>query len=352
MNPLGFAYSSLEGVDAFAKPGAVIVTGRGNRMDDAFQAARRKGVELWAYWNCKELPNNLKNPQDQFQFLLPNGALPPVWPYKDKNGRDRESGYNAKLLDIRPGSAWLKHIIPRTGELIELHKHDGLMLDTMGTRPWSKTKTVNGVVVPGADWDTWSVEEQELWTKSAVNLAREIAAEARRHTPMVKLVHNNLWANVLPKTHPAYAIAPEGEKYCNGVMLENTSGDLPSDFHKAYAGRTFGLLPRRVPVVDTTDADALAWSKVPGVTHVCSVEKAVGETYAKITPAIVAYDGPDAPPPDDEVAKLRAQVIELTAQSAANAKLASDATARADKTQIEVERLKSKLSKIDAELHA
>lgn len=320
MNPAGFAYSpptvngELQDVLTWSKSpgGGIMVTGRGNRMHPSFQKARAATIlELASYWNCVECPYNLKDPQDIWQFQLADGSMPPKWPYKRPDGSDRQQWPGNYTLDIRPGSAWLKHIIPKTVELVDLKKHDMLFLDTMGARPWSRTKTVDGVVIPGADWDTWPVEEQTLWITCMVNLAREIAEAVGSR---VKLMHNNLWANVIKSDHPAYNTAPLGEKYCHGLCLENPSGDIPSDYHKAQAGRTFGLLPRRLLVIDSTDADTVLWSKVPGVTHVCSVEKNANpkETYAKLTPPVVPFTGKDPAELQTENEQLRKRVEELT----------------------------------------
>ena len=341
MNPLGFAYSpptvngELEGVIEFSKPGRILVTGRGNRMHLTFQKGRKLGLELWAYWNCLNAPENLSNEQDAWQYLI-GGKPPPPWPYKDKNGNPRSQWPGTYLLDIRPGSLWLKHIIPKTAELIELHKHDGLMLDTMGPRTWSALTA----------WDTWTVQEQNEWALSAVNLAREIAEECAKHSPMMKIVHNNVW--FLPAGHPSAAAALNGEKYCNGCMFENPSGTDPSDFHKLWAGHKFGLLPRRVPVVDRTDAEAIEWSKVPGVTHVCSVEKAAGESYARITPPVVETDGI---PPDEssaENAALRERVAELTAENATLRAELVKQSLRGDELTAEVIELEQRLADIHA----
>lgn len=345
MNPLGFAYSpptvngELQGVIEWSAPGGVIVTGRGNRMHSTFQKARALGAELWAYWNVVEAPENLSNEQDAWQYRLADGSAPPAWPYMDANGNPRSQWPGNYLLDIRPGSPWLKHIVPKTVELIDLHKHDGLFLDTLGTRPWSKM----------AAWDTWPVEEQAEWVACQVNLAREIAEAVGDR---VKLVHNNLWANVLKSTHPAYATAPNGEKYCHGVCLENPSGNVPSEFHKAYAGRTFGLSPRRVVVIDSTDADTVLWSQVPGVTHVCSVEKAVGETYARLTPPVVPFTGIAPEEIAAENAALRTRVGDLTAENTTLYAQLDESQAQLSASQAEVGRLSAKISRIDAEVHA
>jgi hypothetical protein len=338
MNPIGFAYSpptvngELLDVLEFSKPGGIIVTGRGNRMHPTFQKGRAQGVELYAYWNCTESPDNLSNEQDAWQFKV-NGQHPPLWPYKDANGNHRTQWPGNHTLDIRPGSPWLKHIIPKTVELVNLRKHDGLFLDTMGARPWGKLSA----------WDTWPVEEQTLWISSMVNLAREIAEAVGGR---VKLIHNNLWANVIKQGHPAYEIAPQGEKYCNGVCLENPSGNVPSDFHKNYAKRTFGLLPRRVPVIDSTDADTLLWSKAEGVTHVCSVEKAIGETYARLTPPVVPYTGKDAGDSEAENEALRKRVAELTAENATLHTQLTEVQQKLADTEVEVKDLNEDLAKI------
>lgn len=345
MNPWFMAYSNLTGMLDVAKPGAIIVTGRGNRYDAAFQEARKRGAKVYTYWNVANVPGNLSNPEDADQYLI-DGKPPPRWPYKTADGKDRTQGYGSFMLDIRPGSPWLKHIVPKTAEVIDRHKFDGFFLDTLGARTWSTTKTVDGVVVPGADWATWTVEEQQAWAASSANIARELSDMCWQVNPSIELVHNNIWS--LPKGHPATDVALTGEKYCNGVCLENPSGDVPSEFHKQYAGRAFGRSPRRVLVIDTTDADTLLWSKVPGVTHVCSVEKAKGETYAKVTPPVVPYDGWDPSELEEENAALRVRIAELTSE-VATLQTKNDAL---ETKAADLARVNASLQKTLADIHA
>lgn len=342
MNPLGFAYSpptvngELQDVLTWSKPpgGGLMVTGRGNRMHASFQKARAlTPLEVGAYWNCVECPDNLSNEQDAWQFKLADGSHPPLWPYKDANGNPRTQWPGNHMLDIRPGSPWLKHIIPKTVELIGLRKHDFLFLDTMGARPWGSL----------AAWDTWPVEEQALWVTGMVNLAREIAEAVGSR---VKLVHNNLWFNVIKTGHPAYNTAPLGEKYCNGICLENPATDQPTEFHKIQAGRTFGLLPRRVLVIDRTDAETLAWSKVPGVTHVCSVEKAQGETYARLTPPVVPFTGKDPGELQAENDALRKHVADLTQQNATLRNQLEDTQGKLRSANLQIQKLNGTLDQI------
>jgi hypothetical protein len=76
--------------------------------------------------------------------------------------------------------------------------------------------------------------------------------------------------------------ALEGERYIDGVMLEHPKPLSP--WHIKYAAKPFGNLGhRRVLVVANTKADAQAWAKIPGVTHVSD------QTSAQ-------YKNPNTPP--------------------------------------------------------
>lgn len=317
INPFFFCYSSasavLQSMLQYAKPGAIIVTGRGNRYHDAFQQARKLGAKVYTYWNVANVPENLSNPEDAKQYLI-DGKPPPRWPYKTASGADRSQWPGTYLLDLRPGSPWLKHCIPNSGDVVSAKKFDGFFLDTLGARTWSSTKVVGGVTVPGADWATWSVDEQSAWAAYSVNILRELKEEIDRRNPLFELVCNNIWTG-LPKGHPATDVAAKGDTHQNGCCLENPSGDVPSEFHKAYAGRPMGRSPRRVLVVDRTDADTLLWASVPGVTHVSSVEKAQGENYMAPTPPVVPYSGWPPSELEQQNAVLRARVDELVSQN-------------------------------------
>lgn len=308
VNPWFLAYSNLTGMLEVAKPGAIIVTGRGNRYDPAFQEARKRGAKVYSYWNVTEAPDNLNNPEDAAMYLVA-GNPPPRWPLKTAAGADRAQWPGNHLLDLRPGSGWLKHIVPLSGKVAASGKFDGFFLDTLGARTWSSL----------AAWESWPVAEQVAWARGCANLASEIAAVV---PASFELVHNNLWA--LPKTHTAFDQNAIGEKACNGVCIENASGNVPSEYHKNYAAHIFGRGPRRVLVIDSTDADTILWSKVSGVTHVCSVEKTVGETYAKVTPPVVPYTGWEGNVPIDWEQRAIALALQVKVLAAQNAALDRD----------------------------
>jgi hypothetical protein len=291
VNPFHFAYATTTGVETI-QPGGIVITGRGNRRHSAFQAARARGVEVLTYLMLYEVPDNLSNAEDAWQFLLPDGSRPALWPYRGADGLPRTNWAGTKLIDIRPGTPYVAHVVTRIREACQAGLWDGLFLDGQGARLY-------GIV----DWNSWPVAEQVLWTQSMVNLAKLVAEECVKHSPMMKIVHNSLW-NTLPTSHPAYGTGLLGEQYCNGVMLENPAGETPGAFHRASANRVFGFLPRRVFVIERSDGQALDWADEPGVTHVCSVE--AGESYARVTPPVVPYVD------EDPVRVLQAQVAALT----------------------------------------
>ena len=79
--------------------------------------------------------------------------------------------------------------------------------------------------------------------------------------------------------------ALEGERYIDGVALEHPKPLSP--WHVNYAARPFGNLGhRRVLVIANTRADAQAWAKVQGVTHVSDQTSA---QYKNPNPPAVSF---------------------------------------------------------------
>src|SRR4051794_31975894 len=75
-NPLGLAYSQTTNVSLYAKPTGVLVTGRCNRYNSAFAAARSKGAEVLAYIDAFERPDNYLCALDQGFYMNDYGAVP------------------------------------------------------------------------------------------------------------------------------------------------------------------------------------------------------------------------------------------------------------------------------------
>lgn len=280
INPLFFNYGTdTSAVEVVAKPSAIIVTGRGNRYDDAFQRGRKKGAMVQAYWNPFNIPVGTKNPEDLEQWMG-DAAKVPRWRFNG-TGPIRSNWSGTELADIRPGSAWRKFFRQISESLIRRALFDGFFLDTLGARPWA------------AGWDSWPLAEQKLWTECAVDVMRELHELRAGINPDFELIANNLW--FLPPAHPAAATAKLGDQYCNGVCLENPPPDQSTGsraaFHVNYAARSFagGRYPRRLLIVAQNQKLFDEWKADDNITHISLVDQKAGQNYMKPTPAMVPY---------------------------------------------------------------
>lgn len=250
-NPLGLAYSQTTNVSLYAKPTAVLITGRCNRYNSAFAAARSKGAEVLAYINPVARPDNYVCSLDQGFFMNSLGAVP-LWPYPSYG--QRYSWPGTKLTDIRKGSKWSNWVVSYVEKLMRERKVDGVFLDSLGGRPWGQS-----------EWKSWSTTEKNAWTDGAVDLVRRLDAKRRAINPNFLIVNNNVWDRGDGTTR-GYA----GEKYVDGISVEHPTLWL-RPYHRNQVARTFGNLgQRRVLVIARDAAEARAWAGVKGVTHVSS----------------------------------------------------------------------------------
>lgn len=299
MKPCFLAYASVVGVIEAAAPGVIIVTGRGNRNHDAFQQAKAKGATLLSYWNVLDVPDVTKDPQDIDQFMGGQENVP-RWRFNGA-GPLRSNWSGTTLADIRPGSAWRKFIVEKSGKVMQSGKFSGLFLDTLGSRPWGGEE---GFV----SYNGWPAAEQKLWTESCVGLAKELYLKRLQVAPKQLLIHNNQWQ-----------LSPEGDDYCNGMCMEKPPIDkktnLPAQFHVNYAARPFGGNPRFMILIAGSEKNALDWLGHPGLTHMGVVDASKEQSYAKLAPlpvkvaaAMAAYG---APPAVDDAAALEQQIVKL-----------------------------------------
>jgi hypothetical protein len=295
MNPLFKCYVSTAGLKEYAKASAIVVTGRGNRYDPAFQAARAAGAILYQYWMTYECADVLTNPQDHETYYV-DGKPPPLWPYRDALGQPRSGWQGTHLLDIRPSSPYFAQITKYARAQIASRLFDGFMLDGMGYRIWGSI----------AAWDTWPKAEREEWTASMVAIAKAVHEIRVELWPEFEVVHNNVWDNVQA---PGSAI---GMSYANGCVGENWKHD---PWHMAYVAKTFAEpFKKRVLIISPTQAIADAWKADPNVTHITLVDKAAGQSYQSATPPIVDYE--DERPPPDPCAACKQTVAQLEAENA------------------------------------
>lgn len=313
MNPVLFCYDEPnlpQKVAAYAGASALFVTGRGNRYHTAFQVAQDRGAEVLAYVNHFERPNSTNNPVERASYMGDPSRVP-LW----GNGRVNWEGHT--LTDIRVGSAWIDWFVDEfMAGLMTERKVSGAFVDGFGCRLFSSL----------AAWTTWPQAERAEWTAGAVDLARRMHLKRLQINPEFILVGNGVWID-----NATGIDASVGEQYVDGVCIESPPlGAGP--FWSAYAKRSFSAINRRLIVIADNETDAKLWATRPGVTHVTSVNRALGQSYKVATAPVV-------PNVDNRLLELRAQVERLQWQLA---------EARADDGR--VTELTAKLAVVQADL--
>lgn len=259
MNSIGFAYVSTDGLEQYYKPGAIIVAGANNVTDPKFQEARRAGAKVLRYINWVEAP-----------LSIPAERIGDSWWYSGADAwtPSRINWPGTYLLDIRRQSRWSDFVVARFRTIIEQDLVDGVMPDVVSNRLWSTL----------ALWDTWPAAEQKQWTDGNIDLLRRVDAVRQIVNPNFLIVNNG----VLGEVHEHTRV---GELFVDGRVLER-----PRDIneHKAeLLARPYGHNRNRVvAVVGRTYADAIAASKLPGVTHVSHATQ-----YLKVEAPSVGFSG-------------------------------------------------------------
>lgn len=313
MNPLGFAYSSVVGVEQYAQPTGMVITGRHNRNNPAFQAVRAGGGEVLAYVCVTEImPAALLDPTRQpLDVALYEGVA--TWPYLTTQvnsytrtnadgtttaitipvGSVRENWYAAsvdaygRLADIRPGSPSCELLLQRCAAIATSGQFDGLFLDVVGARLWGQQ----------AGWLLWPEWEQRLWTDANVFFVQELR---HRIGPGPILVNNGTWMEGHGRI---------GERFVNGSVREHHA---PTAYHVNVAARPYGFPEkRRMLIIARNQADAVTWSQLPGVTHVSDDEG----SYLRVAPPPVPFTDLRPPPPPEPpeaiIARLEAEIADL-----------------------------------------
>jgi hypothetical protein len=226
----------------------MLITGRCNVTDPKFAAARAKGAEVLVYLDAVERPDKYICAADEKFYMGDRGRVP-LWPYPSYGQRINWAGM--KLTDMRPGSAWILHVVKHVETLMRERKVDGVYLDVVGGQLWSSL----------ANFNSWSQSEKNQWTDGNIDLVKRIDAKRRAINPFFIVVVNNVWKRNGDERGAA------GERYVDGVTIEHHKST--STWHKNYVSRKFSDLgQRRVLVIANGTTEAQAWARVPGVTHV------------------------------------------------------------------------------------
>jgi hypothetical protein len=248
-NPMGLAYRYTTNVSLYAKPTGLVIAGRCNRYDSAFANVRSKGGEVLAYLVPTARPDHTVCALDT-QFYMNNLGAVPLWPYPSYGQRSIYA--NTRLPDMRAGSKWILHVVAYVEKLMRENKVDGVFLDAVGARPYSSI----------SNWDSWSTTEKNAYTAGIVDLVRRLDAKRRAIRPSFIIVNNGKWDR-----RDGNTIGFAGERYVDGIMMEQPAA--MNAYHLNTIKRTFSNLGhRRTIVLTNTREEAIAWSKVSGVTHV------------------------------------------------------------------------------------
>lgn len=246
-NPLGIAFKNTTNVSLYARPTGMLIAGRCNRNNPAFEQARRQGAEVLLYVSATARPDTRVCALDN-ELYLNDPTRVPLWPYPSEG--QRVSYPKTHMTDMRPGSAWILHVVEYVEQLMRDGKFDGVFLDATGARAWDKL----------ADWNNWPQAEKDTWTDGNVDLVRRLDERRRAIDPDFIIVTNGFWDRGDRR-------GLDGERYVDGIMLEHPK--VGSAWHIKNAGKAFGDLGhRRVLVVAENEEAAQAWAKVEGVTHV------------------------------------------------------------------------------------
>ena len=247
-NPLGIFWDdSFTNIEDYSRAGALVVAGNCNRYDPRFVKAREQGAEVLAYLNVIEVYDHMPCKLNQ-GFYMGGPDKVPKWPWPSYG--ERINWPNTHLVDMRAGSVWANHVVEYVTQLMRENKVDGVFLDNVGARLWTR-----------AHWKEWPQQEQDAWTEGNIDIVRRIDEQRRKINPRFIVVTNNLW-DLGGGNKKGF----EGERYIDGVVIEHPK---LNEYHRWYGGRTFSDLGhRRVLVIALNEEDVEGWSHVPGVTHV------------------------------------------------------------------------------------
>jgi hypothetical protein len=265
-NPFGIAFKYETNVPLYGKPTGLVIAGRCNRYEPEFAAVRAKGGEVLAYLNAASRPDQRVCALDQTFYMNNYGAVP-LWPFPSYGQRSIFA--NTHMTDMRPGSAWILHVVSYIEKLMRENKVDGVFLDVVGARPW-------GI----SNWTSWSLAEKNAWTDGCIDLVRRLDAKRRAINPNFLIVNNNIWTRASGDTR-----GNAGEKYVDGVMIEHPAG--VTKYHSEYLKRPFSNLGHKRNLIMARNAtEARAWAVVPNVTHVSPQSNA---EYANPTVPVVGF---------------------------------------------------------------
>lgn len=215
--PATILYDGDAGLDAYAKPGALVVAGRANYADAGFTKVSAAGGTVLVY-----LDPIIGNPYGRYATLLmTNSSCGPAvgsWP-----GHSAANQYGT-LNDFREGGVLQQKLQCVLETMVKENPHmGGFFADDVGSRSY----------FPAVGWDSWSAADKTAYRNGAIAITKTFRKVADEHGLVVMV--NGAW-NGGPVTTQGggYPDASQsGTSMADGGMIENLDQNLP--YMKGYS---------------------------------------------------------------------------------------------------------------------
>lgn len=208
--PAAIVYGTTAGLDAYAKPGALVIAGRDNYADAAFGRVAAAGGTVLGY-----IDPIIDNPYGRYHTLLMKqsgcGPAVPLWP-----GSPRANEWG-NLTDFRVGGVLqskLECVLETMAN--ENPALGGFFADDVGSRSW----------FPQVKWDSWSAADQQAYRDGAIAITRTFRKVADRHQMLVMV--NGTWtAGTVARSGGGYPSANvSGNSLADGGFVEYHDGEV------------------------------------------------------------------------------------------------------------------------------
>lgn len=233
-NPVTFNYSNSTNLAAYARPTGAVVVGRNFFNPALVDQIQAGGGEVYLYVNVIDGFWTSSSATGDQAALYGGAHTDPAYLMKPT----RSNWPGTPLTDMRPGSPWVLHAVDHISRWFPTTHAKGLFLDVVGERLWSDA------------WGQMSADEKAVWAAGNRDFVHRLRVALG---PRAILIANNVWT--------------QGNPDLNGITIEHH----PVSSAPSWAGmlnRTDWAIPARHIVIATSTADAHAWAKIPGVTHV------------------------------------------------------------------------------------
>ena len=215
--PGALVYGPTAGAQAYAEPGAMVVSGRDNFADPAFADISAAGGHVLVYLDAV-----VDNPHGRYHAMLLRrsvcGPRVPPWPGGPRANDGRW------VNDFRVGGVLQRKLPCVLERMVAENPHmAGFFADDVGSRSW----------FAGLDWQTFGTGNRRAYRAGAVALSRTFRRVADRHG-LIVLVNGTWTGGSLAARGGGYPDrAVSGNALADGGTVEHHDGQL--GYFGAYA---------------------------------------------------------------------------------------------------------------------